>query len=631
MDATDPANFIVGIGFADQDGCFYIHIQQASDAVRSYVKEYLCHVQLTAFNVLFDGGFLQRFTGKWLDWRWCSYGLFKMLASEGHPQQSWNLETAQRTVLGWQESNKQTLEVALKERGLGKADMWLLPPGILGDYCAYDADAAWQLLGHLQNDLAALEMPRVAPFHQREFITSVKLLVEQQFAGIEIDRIKLIAYHAELLRRIDTAMNSFLTHPEVLPHIEQYHMDVEAAWIAAVPPHTKKNGEVTKRYENWMNGREAFLAKNSFNPNSKKQLGWLFFTALKRKVITRTKGGQPSVDRKTLPLLGEAGKALAHYNKLTKERGYVDAVLAKSARTGRLHPQFNSYGTITGRLGGSGGLNIQQQPKTRGFLECWKAGFGSSLVQLDAEALEPTVLAEFSQDPSLLAIYGPTAKPNDLYLFVAAKIQGLGDRIKTIYDPDNPTPESIGQAKKEYKRDRSIAKLCVLACNYGAFPPKIHETLTMGGIDISLTEVRKIHTEYWRVFAGVKKFEETLLAQWQSTGGWIPSLAGLPLPIAPKLLKDRCNKFCQAGGHWFLQTILFHVDRLRHERNIPMRPWIVDFHDETIWETPTEFADKAAQILSDALSAANADYGMEIQIKGEPTIVENLATVKCED
>src|SRR6185503_16949174 len=103
------------------------------------------------------------------------------------------------------------------------------------------------------------------------------------------------------------------------------------------------------------------------------------------------------------------------------------------------------------------------------------------------------------------------------------------------------------------KRDRAIAKVVHLASAYGAGPPKIHETLTLGGIDISFRDVKQIHEDYWRMFAGVKRFEAQLTSMWNHNGGWIPSMLGTPICVAPMFLKDISNRFCQTSGHQFLQ------------------------------------------------------------------------------
>jgi DNA polymerase-1 len=370
------------------------------------------------------------------------------------------------------------------------------------------------------------------------------------------------------------------------------------------------------------------MAKNGFNVNSKQMLGWLLYDKLGNPVLVFTETGRPAVSRKVLPSLGEPGKLLSKYNLYKKRLGYVEAMIAKTARDGILHPQFNSVGTVTGRLGGSGGLNMQQMPKVAEFLAALRARPGHKLVQADAEALEPVILAEFSQDATLLKLYGPNAKPNDIYLFVGAKLPGLGDAIRKYYDPDDPTPEGITTAKEHCKKERAVAKIVVLAANYNAGPLKIQETLKFAGIDLTVPEVRKIHLAYWRLFSGVKRFEEKLHDMWTVRSGWIPSILGTPICVDAEYVKDIVNRFCQTSGHQVLQLWISHIARLREERGVTMYPWLVDFHDETIWEVPEDQAEAAAQILREALVATNEEIAMGIPIKGPPMIVDNLAQIK---
>ena len=52
-------------------------------------------------------------------------------------------------------------------------------------------------------------------------------------------------------------------------------------------------------------------------------------------------------------------------------------------------------------------LNLQQQPKSRQYLECFRARPGHKIVQLDFDALEPKITAYFSRDKNLMNLYGP--------------------------------------------------------------------------------------------------------------------------------------------------------------------------------------------------------------------------------
>lgn len=623
--AHAPDNYIVGVAMADQDGCFCIDIRAAAPAALDYLKAYLGDCRLTAFNVMFDAVFLQAWTGRWLNWTCCTYALFKNMTSEGFAGQSWGLEAAQRNVLGWTESNKATLALALATRKLGKEDMWQLPADILGPYAAADADAAWQLAEVLWRQAA----PEQQAYHTDVFLVLVRLWAEQQLRGMVADQGRLHEYSADLNARIAAAIPAFLSHPDVKPHIERFNELQRNEWLAAQPEKLTKTGKVSAR---WLAWSERAPTGNRFNPNSKPQLTWLFFEAMGLKPLRHTATGKPVVDRRVLPTLGDAGKTLANYNLFTKRRGYLERVMERSRDTGLIHAQFNSVGTITTRPGGSSGLNMLQMPKVPEFLWALRARDGHKLVQADAEAIEPVILAQMSQDPALLQIYGPDAKPNqDIYLFVAARIPALGKEIVKYYDPAAPTAEGLAQAKKLCGRDRDIAKTVHLASLYGAFPPKIHETLVLGGIDISLAEVKQIHADYWRLFAGVKRWQQRLLDIWQQTGGWIPSLLGRPIPVAERLLKDIVNRHTQTSGHEFLQLWVTNTDRLRRERGVEMYPWLVDYYDEQIWEAPEASAAAAAKCIDDALAATNAQLELSIPIKGPSLIADNLAAIKCKN
>lgn len=188
-------------------------------------------------------------------------------------------------------------------------------------------------------------------------------------------------------------------------------------------------------------------------------------------------------------------------------------------------------------------INITQQPKTQGYLECWKPRPGFRLINSDLSSIEPVVLTAASGDESLYKIYGPGQPPNDIYLFVAAHITGL-DKVREYYDPDNPTKESIKLAKQHCNHERQISKKVTLAANYLAGPNKIHQELTLAGIKITLEEVRKIHRDYWQLFEGVAEFREYLEEVWEDNGGWILDCLGCPITVAPHLKKDLVNRFC---------------------------------------------------------------------------------------
>lgn len=357
-DFSDPASRIVGIGLADQHGCFFLDWDGIEDPAREYLYEQLRARPLTAFNVLFDGGFLWAKAGLgWLNWSMCSFGLFRQLATEGHEGQTWKLEALQRDVLGWDVSNKRGIETALARHKLTKADMWRLRDlefQEFGLYCALDAEAALQGFEELANTVTELGRhgDLLRDYHTKDWMTEVKLLIEQQLRGILIDVPKLQIYRDTLAATIDAGLTEFLAHPEIAPVVTEYNAAQVAELVGAEPPRFNKDG-VTQaaRWEKWSNKVGRAKQTNYFNPGSTKMLGWLFYDKLGYPVKKWTDSGGRSTDKEVLPFLGPGGKMLSATKKKVKELSYVDACLAKQ-REDILHAQCKSIGTLTGRLSG---------------------------------------------------------------------------------------------------------------------------------------------------------------------------------------------------------------------------------------------------------------------------------------
>lgn len=87
-------------------------------------------------------------------------------------------------------------------------------------------------------------------------------------------------------------------------------------------------------------------------------------------------------------------------------------------------------------------------------------------VDCDFTSLEVVVLTELSRDDVLWSVFGPGARPNDIYLATGARMGGaLGNRIRsTGYNPESPTLETVALAKKECKTERGVAKTMYLSC-----------------------------------------------------------------------------------------------------------------------------------------------------------------------
>jgi hypothetical protein len=250
-------------------------------------------------------------------------------------------------------------------------------------------------------------------------------------------------------------------------------------------------------------------------------------------------------------------------------------------------------------------------------------------VDFDVAALEPTVLAELSQDETLIKLYGPQAKlGQDIYLFNACHMPRLGDKVRKYYDPENPTPETTKIAKEKCKVERGVSKTVTLASQYGASPARIKQTLDLENVKMSFKEVEEIHRAYWELYNGVKVYQAKLLDEWEGHGGWVFNGLGRPLTVSPDSTKDLLNRVCQSTGHDILLILLYYLDRLRFQSNVDFYFVFSDWHDETIVECSEKDGEKVLGFLHKALELTNQELQGSIRIRGNPKLCSTLWEAK---
>jgi hypothetical protein len=199
--------------------------------------------------------------------------------------------------------------------------------------------------------------------------------------------------------------------------------------------------------------------------------------------------------------------------------------------------------------------------------------------------------------------------------------------IRKHYDPDNPTPETLKAAKDNCGESRQLLKKCVLMLLYGAFPGRLYAELTLAGYDITMRECKVIFNEFWHTYAGVKRFETALGRQCDRNGGWVYNGRGRPLCIYGLKRMDIINTLCQSTGHDCLMRYLFHLNVLRHQRGIPMKPYLVDLHDSCTFEVSDTAIDSAMQAYKDSIRILNDELQWDVEITGEIKIGRTLADV----
>ena len=351
--------------------------------------------------------------------------------------------------------------------------------------------------------------------------------------------------------------------------------------------------------------------------------------------LEMTKSGASPIDNMALKQMGDMGLLLSEYNSYTKELSYIKAYreMLNWNREGyyTIHPNFMAPGTLTGRLS-SRNPNVQQMPKSEGTLSCFVSREGNVIVQHDHSALEQVVLAELSQDKSLLTLYGADAKANDVYLFTGSQTPVIGPMItKTGYDPFNPTPESIANAKKEAKKARSISKVLVLSSGYGAGANKIHKTLNLSGIEIAKEQVKQIHAKYWEIYSGVKKYASELTEIWRHNGGFLINDFGQPIAVDDMKKKDILNRMCQKTGHDIHMLWVQIFTTMLNDEGIWWKPFIIDWHDESMVECREEDKERVMEIMHvDSYKVLNDILGWGVKFRGDGILATNLAQAKMD-
>lgn len=416
LDTHHPDTKVVGVGLATSRGVAYLDARDAPPEWWAYLVAAVDRCGVVAFNANFDYAFLYRAAGRHVRLVGCSFTAFRLACNEGHFGQRWGLEVAQREVLGWPVTNKSTLGDLLKKYGLAKGEMYKLAElesEAFGRYCAEDADASYQLWEHVlsQGDAGRTTLRR---FATAEWATAIQLLVETRHRGVTVNVPLLRAFSEKLATDIAAAEAALRAHPRLAPHIDAREAERAAAFYAphvtvsrvkctkaevevfvtsgSAPVDWRFESSQAKSLAKWQAAQGGYWYRElrkerprnegrqapRFNFESDPDLRWLLYECVYRAEVRETENawgrtekrttvwvedgrtvevgttdsGLPPVSREILPALGEIGRLVGEFNRLTKLDGYVRAYLEGASADGYLHLGFKPAATLSGRLAG---------------------------------------------------------------------------------------------------------------------------------------------------------------------------------------------------------------------------------------------------------------------------------------
>jgi DNA polymerase-1 len=196
-------------------------------------------------------------------------------------------------------------------------------------------------------------------------------------------------------------------YSKVLYHCERRGVMIDRGYLQDLSgPMQRDMDKISRRFNK--------LAGIDINIGSPTQLRKLFFDTLGREPLTMTKGGEsgnakPQLNEDVLAAWKKDGceysAMILEWRDLQKTKGtYIDGMISRADRHGRIHPTLNQSVTVTGRLS-SGNPNLQniKRPDEDPYdlRGAFMPGQNFTLVTADYKQLEMRIMADLSEDENM--------------------------------------------------------------------------------------------------------------------------------------------------------------------------------------------------------------------------------------
>jgi DNA polymerase-1 len=334
------------------------------------------------------------------------------------------------------------------------------------------------------------------------------------------------------------------------------------------------------------------IAGESFNVASPKQLGTILFEKLRLPSAKKTKTGfSTSQDiLEELALEHELPRFVIEYRSLSKLKStYVDALRGLiDKKTGRIHTSFNQARTATGRLSSSE-PNLQNIPamtdEGRKIREAFVAEDGFCLVSADYSQIELRVLAHMSGDENLVDAF---VRKLDVHAITASGIFGVNVEAVT-------------------REQRAAGKTVNFATIYGQGAYGLARQLS-----ITPAEAGEYIENYFGKYPGVGKYRDEILSAARKNG-YVETLFGRRRFFSDINSKNR--QFSQMAERMAFNTVfqgtaadIIKMAMVKIHAGIhdisPNSRMLLQVHDELVFETPIDDADKVASFVKSAMEGA---------------------------
>jgi len=459
--------------------------------------------------------------------------------------------------------------------------------------------------GRMQYGIDALALQ----FLNFKKVATVELIGKKGKNQLTMDRVALdlitryAAEDADIALRLADHMAARL---DAVPALRKLHDDVENPLIdvlaemefngvAIDPQILKEQSEVLGARADELRKRIIDEAGVDFNPDSTKQLADVLFKKLNLRVIKRGKTG-PSTDIEVLEKLADVHvvpKLIVEYRSLVKLKNtYLDNLTTYlDPKTKLIHGSFNQTGAATGRLSMSD-PNLQNIPIRTDEGRRIRLAFvprdreRNVLLAADYSQIELRLLAHFTQEPALLRAFDAD---EDVHRTVAAEVFHVA--------PDQVTKDQRGQAK---------------TINFGIIYGVSAYGLARRIEGLDQRGAQDLINAYNKRFPSIKLFLEQCVMQAQ-TMGYVETILGRrrPLPditsgvIALRNAAERMaiNSVVQGSAADLIKIAMVNVYR-RMKREGWKSKLLLQVHDELVFETPADAAEREAQWIREEMTGA---------------------------
>ena len=378
------------------------------------------------------------------------------------------------------------------------------------------------------------------------------------------------------------------------------------------------------------------LLGRRINPKAPSQLAKLFFEEFRAPILkTNEKTGKPSLDINVMrayaaaqnPVISRMANLVITFRKAQKMRStYIDGIEVES--DGRVHPQWLSYGAISGRyscqrpslmnlakgeiLGesirshyiaeGSASAVVPWDKKDKlevRLAKLRRSKLNKVLCSFDFAQLEMRIAAYVTGDQTMI----DACESSDLHAANAAVLFNGFDKLD---------PESA-----EYKKLRGLAKQSGFAICYGAGVDTVYARLLSTGIEINRQQVEamlaRLKEAFWQYYAWQQRNLELTIRR-----GYVESpIMGRKrwLGHAPKATEN--NNFpIQSGAADLMNLTLWEI----YTRLPAGAKLVAQVHDQAIFECDRRAAKSVIDLCKEVAQQERTINGRRVSFPIDPTI-----------